>query len=415
MIKYCIQMFLQSIEDMRHQKLRTFLTMSGITWGTMAVILLLSLGESFRVQSLKNMSGLGSNIVIVSGGQTTQPFNGIPPGRSIRLRREYVEMIKKSIPEIEYISPEVYRYARYSYGENRFNTNCLGVIPEYGILRKVAPQAGGRFIDDLDIKNRRRVVFLGNEFKDKLFGEDVDAVGKQVMIEGIPFTVIGVMEKKTQNNSYMSQDAGLSFMPFSTYKDMYGLQYLSRIIYRAHDPVKTEYTKDRMYEVLGKKLGFDNKDKPAISIWDTSEMTIYFFYFFLGFEGFLLLGGIFTLLVGGIGVANIMYVAVRERRREIGIKSSLGATPRLILSQFLLESFIIMVIGGCVGMLLAFGIVALLASPMLEYVQAVMGVPVVNWKISVITAGILALIGFSAGWAPAKSAAEMDPVKALEF
>ena len=98
-------MLFQSLEDMRRQKLRSILTMSGITWGTMAVILLLSLGESFRLQSLKNMTGLGNNIVIVGGGQTTLPFNGIPPGRPIRLRREYVDLVRKSIPEIEYISP----------------------------------------------------------------------------------------------------------------------------------------------------------------------------------------------------------------------------------------------------------------------------------------------------------------------
>ena len=106
------------------------------------------------------MTGLGNNIVIVNGGQTTMPFNGIPPGRPIRLRKEYIKLVRKSIPEIEYISPEVYRYTRFAKDENRFNTNCLGVVPEYGIIRNLAPQPGGRFINNLDIENRRRVVFL---------------------------------------------------------------------------------------------------------------------------------------------------------------------------------------------------------------------------------------------------------------
>ena len=150
-------------------------------------------------------------------------------------------------------------------------------------------------------------------------------------------------------------------------------------------------------------------------MWDTSEGLQYFYYFFLGFEAFLLLGGIFTLLVGGIGVANIMYVAIRERRREIGIKSALGATPRLILAQFMLESFVIMLIGGSLGVLIAFVIVKLAGIPVLASIQTVMGIPVINVPIALITAGILSLIGIAAGWSPAKAAADMDPVKALEF
>ncbi len=408
-------MLLQSLEDMRRQKLRSVLTMSGITWGTMAVILLLSLGESFRLKSLENMTGMGNNIVILSGGQTTLPYNGMPPGRRIQLRKEYVEFIRASIPEIEYLSPEVNRYTRLSNGTVRHNTDCVGINPEYGIIRNLPAQRGGRFINKTDIDNRRRVIFLGNEVKDKLFGKDAEAVGEKLMVDGIPFTVIGILEEKTQNSSYMSQDAWLTFIPFSTYHDVFGFNYLSQIIYRAGDPVKTPKTKELLYRVLGEKLGFESEDKPALGIWDTSEMTKYFFYFFLGFEGFLLLGGVFTLLVGGIGVANIMYVAIRERRREIGIKSSLGATPRLILSQFLLESFIIMFVGGSAGVLFAFAVIGLLSSPALEQIQGVMGVPAVNWQISLITVGILAVIGFAAGWSPAKSAAEMDPVKALEF
>jgi putative ABC transport system permease protein len=415
MLKYCIQMLLQSLEDMRRQKLRSILTMSGITWGTMAVILLLSLGESFRLASLENMTGMGNNIVIFGGGHTTLTYNGMPPGRSIRLREEYVQMLRKQVPGIEYISPEIERNSTLAIGKERRNTRCVGVYPEYGIMRNLPAQKGGRFIDKLDIENKRRVIFLGIEVAEKFFGENSSPVDEIIMVQGIPFTVIGVMQEKTQNSSYMSQDRSLTFIPLSTCREMFGITTLNRIIYRAYNPVETAKTKDRIYQVLGKKLGFENEDTDALWMWDTSEMTKYFFYFFLGFEGFLLLGGIFTLLVGGIGVANIMYVAIRERRREIGIKSSLGATPRLILAQFLLESFIIMFVGGGAGVLIAFAIVTVLGSPALESIQGVLGVPVMNVNIALITTGILAFIGFAAGWSPAKSAAEMDPVKALEF
>ncbi|MBT4485210.1 MAG: FtsX-like permease family protein [Candidatus Latescibacteria bacterium] len=415
MIEYCIKMFFQFLDDMKKQKLRSVLTISGITWGTMAVILLLSFGESFRKASLKNMTGMGNNIVIMGGGKTSLLHNGMPPGRSIKLREEYVQLLKKQISEIGYMSPEIQRDINLTRGKERNNNQCIGVYPEYGILRNLQAQPGGRFINKLDMESRRRVIFMGVEIAKKFFGEDTNPVGKKIMVQGIPFTIIGVMQKKTQNSSYMSQDRNLTFIPFSTCRDVFGITSINRIIYRANDPTDTPKTKEKIYQLLGQKLGFDSKDSDALSMWDTSEMTQYFFYFFLGFEAFLLLGGVFTLLVGGIGVANIMYVAIRERRREIGIKSALGATPRLILVQFMLESFIIMFVGGSLGIMGAYVIVKLAGLPALATIQIVMGVPVINTIIALITVGILSIIGFAAGWSPAKSAADMDPVRALEF
>jgi len=415
MIEYCIKMFFQCINDMKKQKLRSILTMSGITWGTMAVLLLLSFGESFRKATLKNMTGMGSNIVIMGGGTTSLLYNGMPPGRSIRLREEYVQILKKEISEIGYMSPEIQRSITLTIGKERKNNQCIGIYPEYRVLRNLQAQSGGRFINKFDMENRRRTIFMGTEVVKKFFGEDTDPVGKKIMVQGIPFTIIGVMQEKTQNSSYMSRDSNLTFIPFSTCREVFGITTINRIIYRANDPTDTPKTKEKIFQILGKKLGFDSKDSDAIWMWDTSEMTQYFFYFFLGFEAFLLLGGIFTLLVGGIGVANIMYVAIRERRREIGIKTALGATPRLILVQFMLESFIIMFVGGSLGVMGAYVIVKLAGLPALKTIQIAMGVPVINAPIAMITVGILSVIGFAAGWSPAKSAADMDPVRALEF
>ncbi|MFC1692593.1 ABC transporter permease [Candidatus Latescibacterota bacterium] len=415
MIEYCFNIVFQFIEDMKKQKLRFLLTMSGITWGTMAVLLLLSFGESFRKATLKGMTGMGTNIVIMDGRKTSLLYKGMPPGRSIRLREEYVQLMKKEISEIGNMSPEIQHGITLTLSKERQNNQCIGVYPEYGILRNLQAQSGGRFINKFDMENRRRVIFLGTEVVKKFFGKDTDPVGKKIMVQGIPFTIIGVMQEKTQNSSYMWGDKNLTFIPFSTCREVFGITNINRIIYRAQDPIDTPRTKEKIYQVLGKKLGFDPEDTGAIRMWDTSEMTQYFFYFFLGFEAFLLLGGVFTLLVGGIGVANIMYVAIRERRREIGIKSALGATPRLILAQFMLESFIIMLVGGSLGVLGAFVIVKLAGLPALATIQIVMGVPVINAPIALITVGLLSIIGFAAGWSPAKSAADMDPVRALEF
>jgi putative ABC transport system permease protein len=408
-------MVFQFIEDMRKQKLRCFLTMSGITWGTISVILLLSFGESFRLASLKNMTGMGNNIVILGGGRTTLPYAGIPPGRFIHLREETTAVLKKYIPKIGYISPEIENSITLSVGRERQNNQCIGVYPEYGTMRNLPPQKGGRFIDRLDMENRRRVIFIGSEVSDKFFGKGTNPVGRIITLNGLPFTVIGVMENKVQNSSYMTQDKNIGFIPYSTCRDVFGATHVNRIIFRARNDMDTPEIKESIYAVLGKTLCFAREDKNALWMWDTSEMTRFIQYFFMGFETFLLLGGLLTLIVGGIGVANIMYVSIRERRREIGIKSALGATPRLILFQFMLESFIIMLLGGSLGVLGAWLVVALFNSPALGSIQIVLGKPEINMTIAAITATILALIGFAAGWSPAKSAANMDPVRALEF
>jgi putative ABC transport system permease protein len=213
----------------------------------------------------------------------------------------------------------------------------------------------------------------------------------------------------------MSRDEDLLFIPYTTGRDVFGITYVSRIIFRARDAIMTPSMKDSIYEVLGKKHGFSPDDKDAIWMWDTSEGTQFMHYFFLGFEGFLLCGGVFTLIVGGIGVANIMYVTIRERRREIGIRTALGATPALILAQFMLEAFVIMLVGGGVGVFGAWSIVKVCGLPSMANMQKYMGVPEIDLTISLITVGLLALIGFAAGFSPAKTASEMDPVRALEF
>jgi putative ABC transport system permease protein len=235
------------------------------------------------------------------------------------------------------------------------------------------------------------------------------------MLKGVPFRVIGVMEKKIQNSSYMNRDEEIAFIPFTTCRELTGDLYVDRFIFRAANTVDTPRIKEKIYTVLGRNLGFSPKDKDAVWMWDTSEMTQFMQYFFLGFELFLLLGGVLTLIVGGIGVANIMYVTIRERRREIGIKSALGATPHLILAQFMLESFLIMLIGGALGVTGAWLIVTGFNTPAFAGVQLFMGKPSISLNVSLITASLLALIGFAAGWSPAKSASEMDPVRALEF
>ena len=398
--------------DVRAQKLRTALTLLGVTWGTVAVIVLLAFGTGLERQTMKRFHGLGDRVVILFGGETTKPFAGFGDGRSIRLLESDADLLAEQIPEIALISPEYsWRGSPVSNGRSVTNPNITGIWPSYSYLRNVIPDVGGRFINQEDLDQRRRVIVLGDRVRELLF-ENVegDVVGRQVMVGGAPFTVVGVMRPKQQNSSYNSRDRDRVFIPASTQRAMFGQRFVSNIIFRTEVGTEPEYTEAQVYDVLGRKYRFDPTDEDAIGVWNTAEFEKMFSYLFLGFNMFFLIVGSFTLTVGGIGVANIMYIVVKERTKEIGIKRSVGATSSDILRQFFMESTVIVAIGAATGFLVSIGIVKVMAYiPIREFV----GVPVISGKVAAITMALLMFVAVLAGFFPAKRAAALDPVECL--
>lgn len=395
--------------DLKAQKLRAFLTMFGIIWGTVAIIVLVGFGVGFKRQMSVNMHGIGESIAIMFPGRTTKAHEGFGTGRPIRFIEDDVRLLASQISEIESISPEYSRRTTARVGENILNPLLAGVYPIYGDMRNIIPEQGGRFINDLDVANRRRVAVIGNKVREFLFGE-TDPLGRVVYIGHVPFTIVGVMQKKTQNSSYNSRDQDRIFIPSSTFSAVYGQIRLNNIIYKVSDPRTSEETNERVRAVLGKRYKFDPSDKDAVWIWDTSMFDKFMFYFFLGFNIFMGLIGSFTLGVAGIGVANIMYIVVQERIKEIGIKRAVGAKRRNILSQFFLETFFIIGLGSSIGFLLAYGIMqALQFIPIKEFV----GTPVLSIEVVAVTAGVLGIIGLIAGLMPARRAANLNVVECL--
>jgi putative ABC transport system permease protein len=278
-------------------------------------------------------------------------------------------------------------------------------------MRNVIPEAGGRFINHLDLDERRRVAFLGDEVARILFREE-SPVGAEVMIGNVPFIVIGVLKPKIQNSSYNSRDEDRVFIPASTHQTIFGDQYVANVVYRTSGPEVTAAVERRIYELLGRKYRFDPSDEDALQVWDTAEWERMFGYLFFGFKLFFAIVGSFTLSVGGIGVANIMYIVVRERTPEIGIKRSVGARRGNILWQFLTESVLLVAIGAMLGVLLSVGIVKLLSFvPMQEFV----GSPTISLQVAVLTMSLLAFVAMLAGFFPARRAASLDPVECLRY
>jgi putative ABC transport system permease protein len=402
----------QLLDDLRRQKLRTALTVLGITWGTTAVVALLAFGVGMERQMTVNARGLGDGLVIVSGGRTTIPFRGFPERRLIRLEESDVELIAREVPGLAIVTPEFGTWGRHiRRGDNRTEVYLTGVRPDYGELRNVFAQGGGRFINERDLSGQRRVIVLGDEVKRLLFGDD-EAVGQEVFVGRTPFTVVGIMAPKTQNSSYSARDQDRAFIPMTTYRVMEGSRHVDRILFRPEDPELSAGVTVGIREVLGRRHAFDARDRDALNVWDTNEMMVMFKYIFIGFNVFLGLVGAFTLVVGGVGVANIMFVVVQERTREIGLRRSLGARRRDILGQVMLEAVLVVAIGAILGFLIAMGLARLVGlMPIEEFV----GVPTISSNVTLFTAALLTLVGLIAGLLPARRAARLDPAEALRW
>ena len=404
--------FKQFFQDIRRQKLRTFLTTFGIIWGTTAIIILLAFGEGLYRHQRKTFAGLGEGLVIVWPGETSIVHQGLPKKRNIRFVDEDIDNLKYEIPGIIRSSPEYSRHTKITYERKTVSQNVIGVYPEFGIVRNLIPESGGRFINDIDLEYRKRVCFLGTTVRDDLFGEGFNPVGKHVIIRGVPFMVVGVLKHKTQNSSYRGRDVRKIFIPSSTLKAMFNRHYPNNMIYQVDNPDDSKKIEKKVFAYFGKKYKFDPEDDQALYIWDTNESVRSFKPFFDGFKIFLGIIGVFTLIVGGIGTANIMYVVVKERSKEIGLKMALGATRIHIMSQIIVESLLMTALGGTIGFFFAKGIEKLF--PLFNLGEYV-GDPVISSTHTFLTIIVIGGIGFIAGLFPAQRASKLNPVEALRL
>lgn len=409
-------LFKEFFNDLRKQKMRSALTLIAIAWGTLSVILLLAFGKGLGNGMMTGLLGAGNQVIIIYGGQTTMNYEGLGIGRRIRLTEEDVSLIKSAVPGISYISPQYGRWgAQLKTEKVTTNTYMEGVDPDFEIMRTMYPAEGGRFINKRDVKEMRRVVFLGDEIAGRLFGDE-NPIGQTLLLDNSPFTVIGVMKPKMQTSMNNGPDANRAIIPYSTFRNTYGHRNVGSILVRPENPAMQQEIVAKITSLLSAKYKFNPEDEQALPMWDFIEQEEMSRKIALGFEIFLFTIGFFTLMIAGVGVANIMFVVVKERTKEIGIKMAVGARKTHIIIQFIFESLFISMLGGLLGLAISSAIVFGVRSMEMQGDAAdFLAHPEISAIAVFITVSVLIVIGLVAGIFPAIKAARVDPVESLRY
>lgn len=424
--------FAQVFDNLRAHKLRSVLTMFGILWGVVSVVILSATGEGFQQGNQAVLEQLGKNVAIVWGGRTTMQAGGERAGTLVRLSYSDVEAVRREATLVAVVSAEINRMLRV---KSRFNDASLqvhGVEPPYQGIRTIDVDQG-RLLNDADEREGRRVALIGAEAWEQLFGNR-PALGEGILIRGVPYTIVGRIRRKDQDSSYSGQDNSKLFVPFTAMARDFPRPdvppgTLSQMLVAPHQAVvdalpgvlasRTGAIRDidwplerNVREVLARHRGFDPRDRDAIRVWDTSLESLMFGRIISAMKRFFSLVGVMTLLLGGVGVMNIMLVAVRERTREIGVRKALGATTAAIQRQFFLEGLLLTLISGVLGFMLAAGI--MLAVNQLPMPSRFAGM-VLTWPSVLLAIGTLVCVGVVTATYPARRAAQLPPVEALRY
>ena len=424
----------QVLSNLRANKLRSFLTMFGILWGVISVVVLSATGEGFQRGNQKVLEELGRNIAIVWGGRASLQAGGERAGRRVFLTLDDARALARESGMIAVVSPELQRGGvRIKSEHNSAALTVHGIEPQYQQIRTIDIERGRafRFTDE---ENSRRVAILGADATVQLFGSR-DSLGKTVQLNGVPYTVIGRIRKKDQDSSYSGPDNNKVFIPFSAMaRDLPRPDAepgtLSQIIVAPHPwgvaaleqafRQRTGRLEDvdwplerEVRRVLARQHGFDPSDRVAVAMWDTSLQSLLFGRMVEKMKGFFGIVGVVTLALGGLGVMNIMLVAVRERTREIGVRKAIGATTAQIQRQFFLEGFALTMLSGGLGFVVALALCAgvnMLPMPTNRFQGMI-----VTWETGLMAVAALTLVGVVTSTYPARRAAKLPPVEALRY
>jgi putative ABC transport system permease protein len=411
-----MELIKQTYRNLAANKTRSFLTMFGIAWGLICLILMTSMGEGMWVAQEQKARALGQNIIIVWGGMTSKGMEGVRPGKIIRLTLDDYFTLKEQATCLQRLSPEVQRSLAAVSRLNNGTFRTHGVFPDYMQMRTIELVPGGRPLNQGDNANARRVCIVGDEVRDQLFNKQ-PATGNTIMVGGFPYLIIGELVHKDQNSNYSGPDKSKIFIPFfSMVRDFPlpeaadGKTELSNMILQPRSEALGETGEIEARRILAGKKGFDPLDEDALPVWNTVTQAKFVKRVFDSLRIFLGVVAVITLILGGVGVMNIMLLSVGERTREIGVCKAVGATTRRVLAQFFAESMTLTFLAGLTGISAGWGICALINQfPKIDFFAGMIVTP----EVGLVAFGFLVLVGVLSSIYPSFMAAVVDPIEAL--
>lgn len=413
------EVVIKALNSLLRDRTRALFTLSGISWGIVCFVVLLAFGQGFGDAIVLGMKHFGDRAVIIWNGQTSTQQGGMRAGRPIHTELRDVEDIRRNCPLISAASPEIFREYTVKNFRRQTQAGIRGVNQEYGRIRGHYLKEGRR-ISAEDVQYGRRVAVVGFDIYEKLYPGS-PALGEEIRIGGLPFTIIGILAKKIQMSSYFRSDDLCVFIPYTAMTSLNQTRFMSVIVLQvANLPLENQAIR-QVREVLARNHKFDPTDEKAVLIRGWGEFEKIIGGFQVGMEGLMLIIGALTLGIGGVGLMNIMLVSVTERTREIGLLMAVGARRKHILSQFMLEALTIALIGGLIGFIISIIVCRLIGT--IPFLSAIEGDAsgqgdiqmMVSLQAALVSGAILAVVGIMAGLLPALKASRLNPVEALHY
>lgn len=402
------------------EKRRFWMTVLSVAWAVAAIALMLSIGEGLRNTYGNAMEASGKGLLVIQGGTTSEAAPGIPLNQPFLLKPQDWSTLQQAglparfTPEYEWNAALQAKTT----ASQPVQMQISAVNPDFASFRTLKIQSGGRFLDEEDNRLARRVVVLGEELAKLVLGDPAQGLKQTIFIDNIPFQVIGILKSKLQLSSYTTLDNYHAWIPFNTYRALNKALYINYLLAVPDTAEQMPLLKQQIRILLAFNHGLSVTDQTFLLLDDTLETQQKTQQFFTGMKWFLGLIGTMTLMVAGIGIANVMLIAVHRSTQEIGIRMAIGAKPYHILLYYLLEALFSTTVGGLIGLSLAkIGVLGINALPFkatfFEFIpkpEATFS-PQVLW----VVVAILLLIGVIAGLIPARKAAYIQPSEALRY
>jgi putative ABC transport system permease protein len=398
----------------RKNKLRTFLTMLGVFWGIFMLVIMLGSGNGLRNGVLQEFSGTATNSFYCWTQPTTKAFKGMKPGRHFNFNLADAEALRQ-IKELDIVSPmnQLGGHDQASNVIRGLKTAACEINANYPNCAKISQVkiAKGRFLNELDVKEKRKVCVIGPRVSEMLFKKDENVIGEYIRINGVYFKVIGLTFITASGGEGREQAERIN-VPFTTFQNAFNYgDIVGWFAIKARDGIPAEIAEEKVIAVLKERHKVAPEDKKAIGHWNMSVQYNKLSGLFLGIEILIWIVGSGTLIAGVIGISNIMLIVVKERTKEIGVKRALGAVPGQIIGQILIESVFLTAISGYFGLILGIGLLELLNS--LIGAGEMFTNPTVDLSVAIKALTVLIISGGIAGLIPANKAVSIKPVEAL--